>query len=221
MYKYLLPLLLLLTGTALAQPRRDRPRHPQTRTYGYPAETKNIVKLNVLSAFALTASGFYERALTPRFSAQVGAFQGGIRYRDNRVRGWGVTPEVRYYLLPDRPLLTGLYVGPFLRHQRFRLTTGDVTLSGEAARAYKVSRGEPNPNGDAVTFAPSARLRTWGGGMVLGYQARVEPLVLDLFVGPSYAGTDLRLESGRGEDFNYDFLGGVGVRFGLALGYAF
>ena len=223
MNKWLLPFLFLfVAGTACAQRSSTTLRRPLARPFrNAEAAPLNVVKINVLSPFALTLSGFYERALTPHLSVQLGAFRGGVKYRDNYLRGYGFTPEVRYYFSDARAAPRGFYVGPFLRYQRFRLRLDEMTLTGDAARAYKRTQGEANPDETPINVRPAGRLTTWGGGAVVGYQAVFNPVTLDVFVGPGYASRNFQLSSGRERDFDYDFLGGLGLRFGVAVGVAF
>ncbi|WP_162054034.1 DUF3575 domain-containing protein [Pontibacter pamirensis] len=198
-FTFLLVLSLLLAFVAVA------PVNAQRRAAA-PANNRNtVVKVNVLSPFVLTASGFVEHAFSPKISAQLGAFATGASVKDVEFRGYGFTPEVRYYFAEQAP--DGFYVAGYGRVLNYRLTVED-TERGETYEA---------------TYKPI------GVGVAAGNQFIFNNgISLDLFFGIGVNGGSLNVKSGTNEDFDrgvLDYLNilGSGVRFrpGLTVGYAF
>jgi len=69
-----------------------------THIFAQKSPKKNVIKINVFSPFATTASLFYERALTTKISAQLGLSLTGASAAGVKYSGIGITPEVRFYL---------------------------------------------------------------------------------------------------------------------------
>jgi hypothetical protein len=185
-----LPLLAFLPEQAQAQQRRV---YQERRAVG----GNNVLKANVLSPFVLTGSFFYERVLQERFSAQLGFFFSGFRIPATRFGGYGLTPEVRYYLAGEAP--RGTYLAPYYRYQRFN------------ARIRRI--------GDVASFSQN------GGGVMLGRQWIIADLIsFDAFIGGGYmSGKPQAINrSGQVEEVNLGPLGeGFRVRFGLTAGFRF
>ena len=160
---------------------------------------KNAAKINVLSPFALTASVFYERPVLEHRSIQVGFFYTGLSISDTEFRGFGVTPEFRFYL-SETPAPNGFYVAPYVRYQRFRLKVDQID-------EYENVKG---------TYG------AFGLGGTVGKQwVFKNNIVLDLFVGPGYNFGKLSASQGDENDFNLNLFSGFTVRGGVTLGYAF
>jgi Protein of unknown function (DUF3575) len=161
-------------------------------------DKKNIFKVNVLSPIVRTGSFFYERVITEKSSAQLGFFYTGFSTGETRIRGFGITPEYRFYLSNSKEAPTGFYVGPYLRYQNIE---------------FKVDG----------SISESARLTGFGGGLVLGGQWVFSDIIaLDIFAGPNYNGRRLTYEGGATEDdFNFTGFGSFGLRLGVTLGVAF
>jgi hypothetical protein len=157
----------------------------------------NVVKVNVLSPFALTGSFFYERVLQEQMSAQLGAFFTGYSFFGTRFGGVGLTPEFRYYFAGNAP--RGAYLAPYYRFQRF------------SARI----RG----------IADLARYSQNGGGVILGNQWLIVDLIsLDAFIGggymggkPTVIGTDGQQQEVRLGPFGEGFR----LRGGVTAGFRF
>jgi hypothetical protein len=173
----------------LAQPRRtaQEPTGPG----------KNLVKVNVLSPFVLTGSFFYERVLQERISAQLGLFFTGFRLPATRFGGFGITPEVRYYLAGEAP--RGTYLAPYYRYQRF--------------------------NAQIRRIAELARYSQNGGGVVIGRQWIIADLIsLDAFFGAGYMQGQPRAinRDGQLEEVDVGPLGpGFRIRSGITAGFTF
>ncbi len=139
----------------------------------------------------------YENAFSEDKSFQIGFFYTGVKIIDTRFSGFGITPEIRFYL-GDDAAPQGFYAAPFLRYQSFKLT-------------------EPNTTG-------SATLSTFGLGVTVGKQwIFKEKFSLDLFIGPSYSFGDIKIDNGaNSESYSTGALGsGFGIRTGLTFGLAF
>ncbi len=161
---------------------------------------QNVVKINILSPILRTASLFYERAISESSSLQLGLFYTGLTIDDTRFRGFGITPEFRYYL-SDKGAPQGFFVAPFLRYQNFTLTVEDeFSQSGESR----------------------ADLNSFGGGLLVGGQWVFKDIIsLDVWGGPSYSSTNLKVEEGSEDDFSTGGVTGFGLRAGVTLGIAF
>lgn len=175
--------LLMFAGLGITKAQGDRP---------------NVVKINLFSPIVRTFSGFYERALTDQSSFQINFLYSGASIDDTRFRGFGLTPEYRFYLSENKVAPAGFYVGPFLRYQNFNLSIEDDVSDAEAT------------------------LSTFGGGVLIGGQWLFsEKIALDTFIGPSYNAGDIKVTDGSEDQFSTGIFSGFGVRFGVALGFAF
>ncbi|MCC9138501.1 DUF3575 domain-containing protein [Pontibacter silvestris] len=190
-----LVLLLITSTSAFAQ--RPAPRNTV-------APKRTVAKVNVLSPFTLTGSGFVEHAFSSRVSAQLGAFVTGVTISDVKFKGHGFTPEVRYYLSESKIAPAGPYLAGYARIQDFKLTVDD----NDANKQYSAS------------YAPV------GGGLAVGNQWIFNSgLALDIFFGAGYNSGSLKVNTGTEDDFDLDFLNILGsgfrIRPGLTIGYNF
>ncbi|MEM1137408.1 MAG: DUF3575 domain-containing protein, partial [Bacteroidota bacterium] len=180
---YIFIISVLISGNAFAQ-----------------SGPENIVKLNIFSPIVRTLSLSYERVLSADNSFQVNFFYTGASIGDTRFRGFGITPEYRFYLSESKESPAGFYLAPFLRYQNFNLTVEDESVN-----------------------EPEATLSNFGGGVLIGGQwIFKEKISLDTFIGPAYTAGDIKVEDGTSEEqFETGILSGFGVRFGVTIGYAF
>ncbi len=164
-------------------------------------DPQNIIKINLFSPVVSTASLFYERALNENSSLQLGLFYTGASIDGTKIRGFGITPEYRFYL-SEKGNMQGFFVAPFVRYQNFQLTT---------------EIDEFNTEEDKATF------NGIGGGLLIGGQWIFKKRIsLDIWAGPSYTAGDIKLESDSSEDdFSTGLFSGFGARAGLTLGVAF
>jgi hypothetical protein len=164
-------------------------------------DPQNIIKINILSPIASTASLFYERGLNETSSLQLGLFYTGASVEDTKIRGFGITPEFRYYL-SEKGNMQGFFVAPFLRYQNFQLTDEASNTNNEENKA---------------TF------NSIGGGLLIGGQWIFKKRIsLDLWGGPSYSGGNLKVDGdGTEDDFSTGLFNGFGLRAGVTLGVAF
>ncbi len=189
-----IPLLLAFLAAMPASAQR-RTSTPPTRS--------TVLKVNVLSPFVLTASGFAEHAFSPTISAQLGAFTTGASIKGVDFKGYGFTPEIRYYISEQAP--SGFYVAGYGRVLNYKLTVEDK----EKGETYE------------ATYKPI------GAGVAAGNQFIFNSgISLDLFLGVGVNGGSLNIKKGTNEDFDrglLDYVLGSGVRFrpGLTVGYSF
>ena len=158
---------------------------------------QHVIKLNLFSPIVRTVSGFYENAFSETTSAQLGFFYTGTSIDDTKFSGFGITPEIRFYL-SETTAPEGFYAAPFIRYQNFDLT--DESTDSRAT------------------------LNNFGGGLLIGKQwIFKERIALDAFIGPSYVSGSLKVKSeGTNEDiFETGAFDGFGVRLGLSFGVAF
>lgn len=151
-----------------------------------PDAYKNSVKINLAAMVLNNVSVLYERNLNEHWSLQAGA---GYRWggdipkvfglgdlvltgRSQGIRGFSITPEVRYYfnLCDCGKPNTGLYAGLY---GRFTRLYGDMDLHFWSESAY-------------VDVATIGSLREMGAGVQIGYQFVIkERFTVDLmFAGP-------------------------------------
>lgn len=166
-----------------------------------------VIKVNPLSLLAVTGSGFLEYAVTNNVSAQLGASVTGVSVSNIKFRGYGFTPEVRYYFSENKVAPMGPYVAGYGRIRNFKLTLEKKDAEG---RDY------------SATYAPV------GAGLAIGNQWIFNGgLSLDLFLGAGYNSGSLKVNVGTEEDFDTGIIGdmilggGFSVRPGITLGYNF
>jgi hypothetical protein len=156
-------------------------------------QKKNLVKVNMLSPIVRTGSFFYERKISSNSSLQLGVFYTGSKMDDLKLRGFGITPEFRYYA-SEKGAMEGFYLGPFLRYQSYELS-------------------ELNNKG---------KLNTFGGGLLIGKQwIFTKGISVDIFAGPSYNSGTVKVTNGTDNFDLPGGLNGFGVRAGLTVGIAF
>ena len=160
---------------------------------------QNVIKLNIFSPIVRTLSVSYEKALSTDNSFQINVLYTGYSIDDTKLRGFGITPEYRFYLSESKDAPAGFYLGPFLRYQNLNLTIEDDVSDDEAT------------------------LSTIGGGLLVGGQwIFKDKISLDTFIGPSYNAGDIKVKDGANEEsFSTGIFSGFGVRFGVTVGYAF
>lgn len=157
----------------------------------------NAIKLNILAPIVKTANIQYEKAIGEDKSFQLGLFYTAWSPETTKFTGFGITPEFRFYL-SDTPAPAGFYAAPFVRYQNFTVE-------------------ETDPD-----FASKGTLSTIGGGLVIGKQwIFKEKVVLDIYVGPSYASGKVKAESGDSSSLDVGSFDGFGARFGVSFGFAF
>jgi hypothetical protein len=156
---------------------------------------KGVLKLNPVSLLVKTGNISFEKVTGAAQSFQLGAFYSGVSLGDFDYKGFGITPEYRFYFGGQKQALNGGYVAPFLRYQNFSI--GDKTSEA------------------------NAKFYSLGGGAVIGWEKTYKSgFVLDFFAGPSY--NSVTFKSGAQDDF--DIKGGIkgfGLRTGIALGFTF
>jgi hypothetical protein len=155
---------------------------------------ENVLKINIFSPIVKTLNVSYERKVSATGSFQLGFFYTGYSTSGTKFSGFGVTPEYRFYL-SSTEAPQGVYVAPFVRYQSFKL--------------------EEETSNDKGT------LTMFGGGLVIGKQwIFKEKISLDIFIGPSYSGGNVKVTSGQ-DNFDTGAFDGFGIRTGLTLGFAF
>jgi hypothetical protein len=166
-------------------------------SYRVQAQRQNVFKVNVISPFLLTGNAAYERVLSEKSSFQLGAFTSGLRIGSIKYRGFGVTPEYRFYVLEGQEAPNGFYVAPFVRYRKFNINNiNDPRLGGS--------------------------LRTIGGGVTAGYQALInDRFSIDAFLGPSFSSATVRSADGYTPSLPFGLFAGLGLRAGLTFGVTF
>ncbi len=164
----------------------------------------NVFKVNIFSPIVSTASVFYERAISDDKSVQLGFFYTGFKVTDTKFSGFGITPELRFYL-SESNAPEGFYVAPFARYQNFTLTNEFEDFSGGGG-----------------TTKSEATLSTIGGGVIAGkHWIFKERISLDAFLGPQLNSGSVEVKSGDESSFSTGAFSGFGIRTGLTFGVAF
>lgn len=155
---------------------------------------KTVVKANLLSPLVRTGSFFVEHQLNDNSSIQLGLLYTGKTWDDTQIRGWGITPEYRFYL-SDSPAPKGFFVAPYARYLHFEL------------------ENEANNK---------AKMNGLGAGLIIGQQYIFKDRVsFEWFFGPAYTNIDLDVESGVEDDFETGSWDGFTLRAGITLGIVF
>ena len=141
-------------------------------------------------------------------------FGNGIDYSESTY-GFGITPEMRFYVSEQKETPKGFFVAPFLAYMHFnsRYQYPDyVDFIGNPIEGSKCN----------------LRSHTAGLGMVLGYQFFLKNrITIDAWAGPGYYLSDLQIsENSRGYCYSGApyFVrqgGGFGGRVGATVGIAF
>lgn len=153
-----------------------------------------VIKANFLSPLVRTGSFFVEHKLNNNSSIQLGVLYTGTKIDDTKVRGWGFTPEYRFYL-SDSPAPKGFFIAPYARYLNYNL--------------------ENDANDEA-------KLNGFGAGLIIGQQYIFKKRVsFEWFFGPGYTSIDLDTKTGAEEDFDTDNWDGFTLRAGLTIGIAF
>ncbi len=153
-----------------------------------------VLKINFLSLVVKTFNVSFEKVLDTDNSFQLGVFYTGVAISDTDLTGIGITPEYRFYL-SDTDAPDGVYVAPYLRYSNFNL--------------------------ENKFTASEATLSSFGGGLVIGRQWLFkEKITFDIFLGPTYSTSTIKLKQGF-DSFDVGSFDGFGIRIGLTLGIAF
>ena len=163
---------------------------------GLLAQKTMDIKTDLFSAILRTGVIKIEKAFTEDVSFQLGFFYSGYHARDSEtsMNGFGITPEVRYYL-SESPAPSGTYLAPNVRYYNFTVTDPVVNEEGTLSN---------------ISLAIN-----------LGKQVLLKDLVvIDAWVGPSY---NFRSVSATSPDFDAGLtsVNGFGLRLGIAIGIAF
>ncbi|HEY5690448.1 MAG TPA: DUF3575 domain-containing protein [Cyclobacteriaceae bacterium] len=172
--KYFLPLLVILFAFGFNE-----------------AKAQSTLKINIISPIVRTINVQFEKTINTSSSFQLGFFYTGASSGGTTFKGFGITPEYRFYL-SDSEAPEGVYVAPFVRYQNFKLTEDSFNSEGTYTAV--------------------------GGGLILGKQwIFKEKIVLDIFLGPSYSSGSIEVTSGT-DNFDVGAFDGFGLRTGLCFG---
>ncbi len=217
---FLILLIIFLSNLSFAQTEDFQKDKYLKRAEGY--KYPNIIKINTLAIAFSNISVSYERMLARRLSIIVSA---GYKYSGrepkvfvvngstidaklDKITGYTITPELRYYLKNCEPrLLEGFYIGLYLRYTHY---------SSGANFDYF-------PEGQLQEFYHSTvTLSEVGAGFQLGYQLALwERFNIDfMFFGPRFSNYNLIYEFDKHVSEQFlgdlsDYINEVIDRFGL------
>lgn len=170
----------------------------------------NVIKLNTVSLALKTGSFFFEHQVNSDHSFNLGLFatdyssssSGGPAKTTTQWGGFGLTGEYRIYTGGEA--LHGFFIGPYLRFQHYNYTETGNFFGGPVVE-------------------DKAKLTTFGGGGVLGWQGIIKDRVsIEPFLGLGYAAGEVdNLDDNHGTLTIQNGIRGVEVRLGLNVGVAF
>lgn len=154
-------------------------------------QAQSVLKINIISPIFRTLNMQFEQTHAESSSVQLGLFYTGFSTEISRWRGYGITPEFRYYL-SETSAPQGVFVAPFIRFQKIKAEEKDTNFSSS--------------------------LIGIGGGIIIGRQwIFKDKISLEAFLGPSY--TSVKVSGESNEDFGE--IDGFGLRAGVCLGVKF
>ena len=161
----------------------------------------NLLKTSLSAPLIRTYTLAFERVLNQDMSLQLGAnYFAGWKFGDNRLNGYAVIPEFRYYLSESKETPNGGFIAPFARY--------GVT---------DIKMGEPGDEDYG-----KANIKMFGGGLLIGTQRIFKEVIsLEAFIGPAYYNANVDVEAGSEEDFSLTLLDGWSVRLGVTIGIFF
>jgi hypothetical protein len=166
----------------------------------------NVIKINPISIFVRTASVFYERKIGENKSIQLGLFYTNFTISDVTYKGFGITPEYRYYFSGEGAP-SGWFLGPFIRYQR-------LTIENDYYDSFT-----------NTTYQDEYTLDSFGGGVLIGKQWVFKSGVsVEFFAGPNYLGGTAKAKSTNSGTSTVDVnsaFEGIGLRAGVTVGYGF
>ncbi|MCK4989677.1 MAG: DUF3575 domain-containing protein [Bacteroidales bacterium] len=144
---------------------------------------KNAVKTDLLSWAFKVGVLKYERVFTENISAQLGFYYSWdlLTFDDNYFgRGFGITPEFRYYLSKKRPAPRGTYLAPNFRYERI-----EWEILDENAEATVINYSPAINLGFQLVLKDLFLVDAWVG---LAYNIRnvVEETVPGALIGPNH-----------------------------------
>ncbi len=201
----------------------------QKKPVKYMPDTKNTIKLNILSPFYSNLSVFYQHAMSGDYSLQIGAsymdFSGLFGNSSSSSQDYGertnevttmysVTPEFRYNLTGQ--YLSGAYFGSFARYMQMQYEFDEsvydpITYTYQNTQHFKYN------------------YTTLGIGVLIGNQILYKRrITIDVYAGPVY---NILIQSSNSVTSNNDlvksddipglFIRGYGIRAGFSVGFAF
>lgn len=159
-------------------------------THAQEYEKRNLVKFNSFALVFNNSSLFYERAIIPRVTASLGLsykykskppglyFENdyaSIHMKMDEIRGYAITPEIRYYLKScETHYPSGFYSGFYYRYTRYKSDL-DIRYTDDAGLDY--------------FYTSHGKLDEHGLGIQLGYQLHITNwFFLDfLIIGPRFS----------------------------------
>jgi hypothetical protein len=159
------------------------------------AQPKNNIKTNLFSPIIRTYVLDFEHVLSTSSSAQLGFYYTGFKIEETKLNGFAITPEYRFYL-SEKPAPAGSFIAPFLRYKSFKLSNDNTS--------------------DKATYS------AFGLGLLVGKQWIFKEVIsMEIFIGPSYSFSSVKVTSGSISNLEIGKLEGFGVRTGFMIGFAF
>ncbi len=156
-------------------------------------QAQSVVKINIFSPIVRTINVQFEQAINEESSFQLGFFYTGFSAESTTWRGFGITPEYRFYL-SQTAAPEGVFVAPFLRYQSITIEDSDLDESG--------------------------KLSGIGGGVIIGKQwVFKDKITLEAFIGPAYYSGSVK--DNNNADLDTGSFDGFGVRTGVTFGFKF
>lgn len=193
-------------------------------------EKKNIAKLGIPNFVFGSLFLSYERVITDKITGQMNFFYFGRKTNPGPWGpngGWGITPEVRFYLTESKQSPLGFFLSPFLTLQGLRYDYG----ISEKNNGQLYNNGALLPGVKAEGNASSTM---FGIGATVGYQWLFRDIItLDVYAGPGFGLASMKTKDGDAShtpdvirkeiDANFPFTKQTGpiFRAGVSLGVIF
>lgn len=165
-------------------------------------EKKHVVKLNLLSPIVKTGNLAYEYVLNEKVGLQMRGYFTAANIDDQKTNGFGIIPEVRFYLSDDKTAPVGFFVAPFVRYGNMKMEV------------------EIDDFGNKTT--EKATTTSYGGGLIVGTQKVYSNLItFEAFVGVQYMSANVEVDEGNEASFDTDKVDGFLPRGGITIGILF
>lgn len=132
---------------------------------------KNIIKSNMLAPATHTITLSYERVLDNLKTIHITAFRknrpSDLGNFEEEVQGWGITPELRFYLSNKKTAPLGSFIAPYITYQQYQTTENVSNTNFMELKSIKSNvLGGGVIFGGQWSFKETISIEVWAG---IGY----------------------------------------------------